>query len=121
VFGAGDGRYTGNYSFRLIEAPDQIFNISVGSTVTNGVPAAGAGVLGIPGEVDIYRLKVVAGQQLYFQELTPDISINWTLYDTNNTPIFVERINGDSPSRVTIQKSGTYEARVFGAGDSHYT
>ncbi len=52
----------GTYSFELYEAPaPQLFSYSVGSVVSNGVPATGAGSIEQNGSLDRYSFSVPAG------------------------------------------------------------
>ncbi|MEI2696936.1 MAG: hypothetical protein V9E94_00850 [Microthrixaceae bacterium] len=52
----------GTYSFKLYEAPaPQTFAYSIGSVVSDGVPAAGAGNIERAGSVDRYTFSVPAG------------------------------------------------------------
>ncbi|HEX7132762.1 MAG TPA: VWD domain-containing protein [Iamia sp.] len=73
---AGDYRLVvaddvGTYSFRLYVVPGpQIFDYVIGDTVSNGVPAAGAGNLETGASTDSYRFTVPAGgMALRFQHL----------------------------------------------------
>ncbi len=116
VFGAGDGSATGTYGFSVLDAPDDVFDLPIGSSVTNGVPFAGAGNIETPGREDLYRITVTAGQKLYFQDLGGAPNIDWGLYDTNNQQLFRDRLDHFSPSRVSFDKSGTYQLYVFSAG-----
>ena len=72
----------GLYSFQLLgaaPAPQQ-FGISFGDTVSDGVPAAGAGNLEAPGAVDIYTFDALAGQGAIFDWLSgSNVLIGWQL------------------------------------------
>ena len=59
-----------SYSFQVFLATPQQFALSFGQTVTNGVPALGAGNIETPGAVDIYTFSATAGQKAYFDEMT---------------------------------------------------
>ncbi|MEZ4667719.1 MAG: cadherin-like domain-containing protein [Anaerolineae bacterium] len=62
---------TGVYSFRLLLVPPpQVFSVSIGDTVSNGLPATGAGNLEVPGAVDLYTFSGVAGQGVIFDTLS---------------------------------------------------
>jgi hypothetical protein len=75
-----DPAHVGDYSFRLrAVAPDQIFTIEVGSTVSSNVPAVGAGNLEMPGAEDRYEFSVSAGQSVFFEELGSGPTFNGSL------------------------------------------
>ena len=64
------GSTTGTYSFRITNvAPPQSFAYTVGATVVNGTPAAGAGNIEAPGSVDTYTFTAVAGQKVFVDQL----------------------------------------------------
>src|SRR5437016_1593169 len=62
-------------------APDH-FTIAVGDTVSDGVPALGAGNLEEPGAQDIYTFTATAGDLVYFEDLgAADCCLNWEVMD----------------------------------------
>jgi hypothetical protein len=50
---------SGTYSFQLLEVPPVVeeFSIAFGDTVSDGVPAPGAGNIEVPGAIDRYRFE----------------------------------------------------------------
>ena len=62
---------TTSYSFRLLLVPaPEGFAIGIGDTVSDGVPAAGAGNVEMPGAADIYTFDGMMGQGVVFDWLT---------------------------------------------------
>src|SRR5262249_45828431 len=86
---------TGTYGLKIWDVPPaQQFRMASGDFVTNGVPAAGAGMIETPGVQDVYTFNAVAGQRVYFE--VPDsfdyienlIFIGWTLTDADGAQVF---------------------------------
>src|SRR5436190_18239333 len=100
VFSTADGTFTGPYSFVVLDPQDETFNVPLGTSVTNNIPATGAGRLSIPGQYDIYPVTVSAGQQIYFRDLGAEPNIDWALSDSKSQQIFRDRLDGFSPARV---------------------
>ncbi len=106
---------TGTYSFKLwnVPAPDQ-FAIAIGDTVSNGVPAAGAGNIETRGVRDIYTFNATAGQKVYFDllDVAEDLqNVNWRLVSPDETVIFDRILNccgGVDPGEYTLEQTGTY-------------
>ncbi|HEV8540987.1 MAG TPA: hypothetical protein VGR78_01230, partial [Verrucomicrobiae bacterium] len=114
----------GNFSAQLVRtqaSPGQQFSLAFGTVVTNGVPGPGAGVLSEALEQDHYTFTATAGETLFFHDRGADPNIDWALFDSNNQQIFRDRLDGFFSGRVTFQNSGTYEVRVFSAGDGTAT
>lgn len=62
---------SGNYEFGITEIPaPQTFSISIGDTVANGVPAAGAGNIESPGAFDRYLFTASMGDRVFFNVLS---------------------------------------------------
>jgi hypothetical protein len=111
----------GIYSFKLWNVPPpQQFAISIGDTISNGVPGAGAGNIESPGVKDIYTFSGAAGQQVFFDivavanELT---FVNWKLTAPDGTVLFDRIFNccgGSDPGVVTLPLAGIY---TITAGD----
>ncbi len=118
---AADGSATGWYSFAVLNAPDEVFTLPLGSTVTNNVPGPGAGALDSPGRVDVFRVTMAAGQKFFFYDLGADPGIDWAFFDPGNHQLFRDRLDGYSPGWVTAQSAGVYELRVLAADDGHWT
>src|SRR5919109_1229764 len=94
-----------------VDALDQNFTISIGSTVSNGNPQPGAGNIENPGDPDIYSFTGTAGQHVYFDGNPLGGSsgaVRWTLRDPSNNVIFQNLfITGDG-GRETLPATGTY-------------
>ena len=124
----GDDRVpaTGTYSFQLWNVPPpQQFTITIGDTVSDGVPAAGAGNIETPGVQDIYTFTALSGQVVYFDELnTVDCipPIDWKVMDSAGDLVFntqglgISRCGGADAGRFTLSRGGTYTITVEGAG-----
>ncbi|MGI8806942.1 MAG: hypothetical protein ACR2KK_03700, partial [Acidimicrobiales bacterium] len=101
---------TGTYSFRITNVPGpQSFTYAVGNTVSNGVPAAGAGNIETPGAVDIYTFTAPAGQKVFVDYLTASSCyLNWRLMGPANAPVFASRGICSDPGQLTLATAGTY-------------
>ena len=106
---------TGTYSFRLLLTPPaQLFALNFGDTVANGVPAAGAGNLEVPGARDIYSFNGTAGQEVVFDILSGSNAIvSWRLEDSGGTTIFDSFIQD---RQVVLTQSGLYTLTLHGSG-----
>jgi hypothetical protein len=140
VFAADAGTYTvtvrgatatatGSYSFRVVLTPlPQPFGIAVGDTVSDGVPAAGAGNIEQPGARDVYSFDGAAGQAVIFDHLAGrNTSIRWSLHAPGGSELFDTFIGDrqlDLPatgvytitlSGLNIDSGGTYSFRLIHA------
>ena len=106
---------TGTYSFRLLLAPQpERFAISFGDTVSEGVPAAGAGNVESPGALDIYTFDAAAGQTAILDLLAGNnVRLRWRLNAPDGTALF-DRPIGDR--QVTLPVTGSYSLTVRGSG-----
>ena len=80
----------GTYAFEVTAVTAaQSFPISVGSQVSDGQPAAGAGKIESPAAVDDYPLTLAAQQQIYLdaQGDCGDTDLFWTLLGPDGQPI----------------------------------
>lgn len=109
----------GNYSFKLFEAPDpQTFEYTLGSTISNGVPAAGAGNLETVASVDRYTFSVpTSGEyQVQITALTA-YKVRNALTDavvvSDTTSRRVSLPAGDYITEVGPGTSGTYTLRIY--------
>ncbi|MBL8134813.1 MAG: hypothetical protein JNL42_23335, partial [Anaerolineae bacterium] len=109
------GTSTGVYSFRLLlTPPPQNFAISIGDTVSDGVPVAGAGNLEAPGALDLYTFSGTAGQSVIFDVLSGSASqIGWRLNAPDGTALF-DTVLGDRQQALT--QTGTYTLTLRGNG-----
>ena len=112
------GSTTGTYSFRITDvAAPQSFAYTVGTTVVNGTPAAGAGNLESPGSVDTYTFNVVAGQKVFVDHRTAaSCSMTWSLTGPSDTTVFDTQGICDDPGHFTLALAGTYTLRVAATG-----
>jgi|GEM_PF-1647902 len=109
-----DSGITGPYSFSLIPDTDQAFNISIGDTVTNGVPSAGAGNLEIPGTWDDYLFTAPANGLVYFDVFSAFYGLRWTLIAPDHSTVFSARyMPYNDVRRVQLPQPGTYRLRVY--------
>jgi hypothetical protein len=78
-------------------APPQNFNIVVGDTVSDGVPATGAGNIEGPGSADIYTFTAFSGQSVNFEGLNTGTTCGprWILRDALSAVIFDAPICSD--------------------------
>ncbi len=115
----------GNYSFQLLAVqPDDHFTIHVDDTVNESVPGGGSGRIRSIGHEQFYAFDAFAGQNVIFEDLSADASLNglmsWTLVDPDGEDVFDDYITGGlKPGRLTLTKAGTYRIRayVFGSND----
>lgn len=106
----------GLYSFQLLEvtAVPQQFTINFGETISDGIPATGAGNIESPGAVDIYTFDAVAGQTAVFDWLAGNNTmISWQLQAPNNTVLFDSFLQDH---QVTLPQTGSYTLTVHGTG-----
>ncbi|MBP1468123.1 hypothetical protein EYB53_020590 [Candidatus Chloroploca sp. M-50] len=99
------------YSFKLWDVPPpQQFNIAIGATVANGIPAAGAGNIETPGVIDRYTFTATAGQRIFFDAISNSVSyfrLSWTLLDPNGNPVGNEN-SFDDTDPITLVTAGSY-------------
>jgi hypothetical protein len=104
----------GIYSFRLLEVPTapQQFVINFGDTVSDGLPASGAGNLEVPGAVDIYTFDAAAGQGAFFDWLSgSNALIGWQLQAPDSTVLFDTNLQDH---QVLLPQTGGYTLTVQG-------
>lgn len=108
--------YLGTYSVRIRAIPpDPTFAIQPGDTVTNGLPAMGAGHIEMPGAQDFYTFNGTAGQSLGFQGITNSATfagnLRWEVTAPSGAAVF-DSYFGDA-GRKTLPETGTYLMRVW--------
>ena len=124
--GANNPAYIGAYSFRLrLVPPDSTFAIQIGDTISDGLPAAGAGNIEMPGASDLYSFQAVAGQSAYFEELSATNAFRgwlvWEMHSPSAVQIFRSYFEGGHVGRITFAESGVHRIRVIvGADDTNY-
>ena len=106
----------GTYSFRIRNVPaPQTFAYTIGNTVSNGVPAAGAGNIETPGAEDRYTFTGAAGQKVFFDSLFVagcTNAIRFRLLNPSSAQIFETGVCTDF-GQVTLPTAGTYTIRTF--------
>ncbi|HET8943698.1 MAG TPA: hypothetical protein VFO59_02870, partial [Dehalococcoidia bacterium] len=98
------------------EAVDQNFAYTIGNTVQNGQPAAGAGNIENAGDRDIYTFTAAAGQKVFFEanvvvQAGSTCGPRWVLTHAVEGQIFDLNICSDPGSR-TLTSGGTYTITV---------
>lgn len=91
--------------------PKGAFAIKIGDTLSEGVPAPGAGTIESPGTEDQYQVIATPNQRVYFRvlEYGPDMSqIKWRLTDQNNKEVFNTCLGCGDPGVQTLIQGGTY-------------
>ncbi|MCI0710077.1 MAG: Ig-like domain-containing protein, partial [Chloroflexi bacterium] len=106
---------TGLYSFDLLSVPtSEAFTINIGDTISNGVPAPGAGNLEVPGAVDVYSFDGTAGQEVIFDWLGGvNVLIGWRLNAPDGTVLF-DSVLVDYQE--ILPQTGTYMLTLRGNG-----
>jgi hypothetical protein len=117
------GTATGTYDFSLTAVPDaQVFPISIGDLVADGVPASGAGRIEAPGSEDDYAFTGTAGQTIRFNDTGTlgCCTIEWQLYAPDGTPLGGDWLGGTANQQFTLTETGQYTIRVNSI-DNGYT
>ncbi|MDZ4755704.1 MAG: hypothetical protein SGJ09_00400 [Phycisphaerae bacterium] len=117
---AGNGSATGTYAFTVWQLDEpEVFTIALDTTISSGVPAAGAGVIEEPGATDVYQLTIAAPTAIYAEELTGACNIAWLCTDPNGVVLFSDSaICVTDPGSLTLATPGTYTITVVGVGGS---
>ena len=103
---------TGTYSFRITSVPDpQSFTYSLGTTVSDGQPAAGAGNIEMPGAIDRYSFTATAGQRVFVDRLTGPCTVNWRLEGPGGPAFPSRRLCDPDPGQLVLG-AGTYTITV---------
>ncbi|MBK8002154.1 MAG: hypothetical protein IPK15_26545 [Verrucomicrobia bacterium] len=124
--GANNPGYVGTYSFRLRAVPaDPTFPIAIGTTVSDGAPAPGAGHLEVAGASDLYTFQALAGQSAFFEEVSVTNSfrgwLQWELRSPSTNLVFMSYFDNGHVGRITFTETGTYRIRcIAGAHDTNY-
>lgn len=113
--------FVGTYSFAVYDnGRSDMFNLPFDSTVSEGVPAPGAGAIEEPGVIDIYTFSADAGTMVFFDELSFNCDVpGWKLVGPGAVTIFDDsRISqncgtGDA-GRFTLPATGQYTLTVSG-------
>src|SRR6187549_1908291 len=97
------------------------FSINVGDTISDGVPAPGAGRLTTAQESDFYLFNATEGQLVFAESLTQDPSfagnLRWQLIRPDGLVGFSSFFN-NVPGRTMLPEAGVYKIRVFTDGSN---
>jgi hypothetical protein len=105
--------FAGTYAFKLWNVPPpQTFAITIGDTVSDGVPGTGAGRIETPGVKDVYTFSAIAGQKVLFSLLAGGtIALDWRLTDPTGAVVFGQAFFGNA-GPYTLGLTGTYTLTV---------
>lgn len=117
---SGNSGFAGSYSFGLVDVqPPEVFEITVGTVVSEGVPAAGAGSIESPGSIDIYTFEASAGDAVCFLDSEGPCALRWRLLDPSGVLVFEDSaVCVNDPGTFVLPRSGTYQAVVFGTNSA---
>jgi hypothetical protein len=97
--------------------PEGSFTIKVGDRISDGVPAAGAGVIEKQFGEDTYTFTATRGQHVYFRVLGHDNGmglIPWQLVDPGGMKVFGTCLDCGEVGVQTLREAGTYILTVGG-------
>lgn len=108
--------YIGTYSLRLGRVLlEDVIPIQVGTSVSKGVPQAGAGDLESPGSEDRYVLSGIAGQEVFLEPLAIPASfggwLKWELKSPSGKLVFSTFAN--KLITRTLEETGPYSLRFY--------
>ena len=107
---------TGTYAFTLHLVPaDDTFAIALGDTVSDGVPAAGAGNVEVPGSFDVYTFTAAAGDVVFLDETFNSggvLLLDYRILDPNGATVLTSFLGGSDPGAFTAALGGTYTIRI---------
>ena len=106
---------TGTYSFTIWAVPDdEEFAIAIGDSVSDGVPAAGAGNVEIPGARDVYTFTGTAGQKIFFDEqvISGTIFLDYEITDPTGAVMVSDGWGAAEPGAIVLPETGTYTITV---------
>jgi hypothetical protein len=117
------GTETGAYAFSLTASPQAYdkFDIAVGDSVSDGVPATGAGNIETSTSVDEYTFSGAAGQTVSFNDpgTTACCSLQWQVFEPDGTILGTQDFQSGLPAQLfVLPQTGTYTIVVSGAGGS---
>lgn len=92
--------------------PDKgTFAISIGDTLSDGVPAIGSGKIESPGTEDLYRFSAAPNQRVYFRMLEHGAGmsqIKWRLTDPDGQDVFDTCLGCGDPGVQVLMRGGNY-------------
>jgi hypothetical protein len=125
VFAQSNGtNHIGTYAMRVRAIPaDQWFVLQPGDTVTNNIPAVGAGNIEVAGAQDFYTFNAAAGQSLSFEAISKSAAfagwLQWEVKTPGGASLFGNYFTDSG--RKTLPETGTYTLRVWvGANNPAY-
>ena len=101
--------------FDFADVQQNLYNIAIGDTISNGVPAPGAGNIETPGGLDVYHFNAAAGQVVYFDVQQVDNSlgaVGWQLLAPDNQPVFDTCLGCGDVGVKTLTLGGRYTLLV---------
>lgn len=111
-----DENHVGVYSYRIIDVPPpDILTMSVGDTISNGVPFDGAGNLEVPGAVDIYEFTASAGEEVVFNWIS-GVNFDWWLTSPTEVTVFSDSRILSFGRQVVLPETGDYTLFVDANG-----
>lgn len=96
-------------------APKGAIPIRIGDTLSDGVPAPGAGRIESPGAEDVYRFDAAVNQRVYFRMREHGASmdqIKWRLTGPDEQTLFDTCLACGDPGVQTLARGGTYTLNV---------
>lgn len=109
---------TGTYGFVFWELNEpETFSIAVGDTVSNGVPAPGAGNLEEPGAVDTYLLPISVPTSIFFDAISGSCGNFLTVLRPNGQQLFSKPLCADM-GEYALNDTGTYTLKVAASSDT---
>lgn len=92
------------------------FSISIGDTVSDGVPVAGAGRLAVATEEDFYTFQAETGQLAFFESLSQDAAfqraLRWQLARPSGGTAFASLFSNPQ-GRTLLTETGVYRLRIY--------
>src|SRR5690606_20784050 len=90
------------------------FAISLGDSVSDGVPGPGAGNLESPGSIDVYTFTITRETEVYFDEISGGCGIVWRAEAPDGTALFDNNfICSADPGVYVLAQVGTYSIEVY--------
>ena len=91
------------------------YRVRIGDTISDGVPAPGAGHIESPGVRDAYTFEAKSGERVYFRmfEYGKGMeSIEWKVDDPDGAQLFDTRLAYGDPGTRVLAKAGTYTMTI---------
>jgi hypothetical protein len=120
---SGQSSYrTGPYCYRLWDVTTpQRFSTSIGQFVTESgpggrpVPTSGAGRIGLPGEMDIFRLSVSGARRINWDGSGCQHGrLVWQIFDRDGRTVTGRGLTRSTTAVFELPRAGDYEVRVSG-------